>query len=137
MVLILKAEYVSSAHCINSFAQHINICHIISLSIVAGTCLATVDRDSGKKTQEVQPSMALRRVCVSVFVCMCLCVYVFVHMCVCVYMCVGTCICVCICLFTCVCICLFTYVYEYVYVNVCECVCRHTCMCVYMCMYTM
>ena len=71
-------------------------------------------------------------VCVFVHVCVCVCLCMFVcacmHVCLCMFVCacVHVCVCVCLCMFVCacmhVCLCMFV------------CACVHVCVCVYACL---
>ena len=66
--------------------------------------------------------------CVRMHLCVCVRVYVFVCVCVCVY--VYVCMYVCVCVRACVCICVCVRVYVFVCVCVCMCMCVCVCVCV-------
>jgi len=77
------------------------------------------------------------RMCVCVFVFLCVCARV----CVCVRVCTRVCVCVCACVRVCMCVCMrmcpYTSMYEYIHVKiwmcVCVCVCVRACVFVFVC----
>ena len=85
------------------------------------------------------------RMCVFIYVCVCVCARVYVCMCVCacVYLCMFVCVCTCVCVWMYARVCMGVYIYMcvrvclYACIRACVCVCVCVCVrgCAYMCAY--